>query len=77
MGTCSLWRRGEGDVDKILKKYLACPEKPFLSKQLFCIVTPTMSVDSNEIFIKKEKKSRLKVYSIFDALPKEYYQQNH
>ena len=36
-----------------------------------------MSVDSNEIFIKKEKKSRLKVYSIFDALPKEYYQQNH
>ena len=39
------------------KKYPACPEKPFLLKQLFCIVTPTLSTGSSEIFIKKGELS--------------------
>ena len=39
------------------KIYSACHEKPFLLKPYFCIVTPSLSTGSNEIFIKKEKKS--------------------
>ena len=35
---------------KKIEKYSACP-KTFLLKQLFCIVPPTLSTGSNEIFI--------------------------
>ena len=40
------------------RKYSACPEKPFLLKPYFCIVTfvYSLSTGSNEIFIKRKKK---------------------
>ena len=36
-------------------KYSACPEKRFFVKQFFCIVTPSLSTGSNEIFTYKKK----------------------
>ena len=38
------------------KKYSVCPEKPFLIKKKFCIVTPSLSIGSTKIFIKTGEK---------------------
>ena len=38
------------------KKDSACPEKPFLSKQFFCIVIPILRKGYKEIFTKKGEK---------------------
>ena len=49
---------GEGGRQKELcRKYSACPEKPFVLKQFFCIFTPSLSTGSSKIFIKKGGKT--------------------
>ena len=78
LGDMSPIRRGRGGVEPppvktICKKYSACPEKPFLLKNIFCIVIPSVWVQVLKKYLKKGTCPLKSWFFFIDALPKSSY----